>query len=130
MMADGTHARVPSRFVIVDAMKIVIATGIYPPEVGGPSYYAQGLAEALRAAGHDAPVVTYGLLKVLPTGIRHLAYMFRLTPHLFGADAVVALDTFSVALPVVILAQFFRVPVVVRTGGDKQIIGIDEVGMG
>ncbi len=99
-------------------MKIVIATGIYPPEVGGPAYYAQGLSSALRAAGHEAPVVTYGLLKILPTGVRHLAYMSRLTPHMFGADAVVALDTFSVALPVVILARLFRVPVIIRTGGD------------
>jgi hypothetical protein len=99
-------------------MKIVIATGIYPPDIGGPAYYAQGLSGALRAAGHDAPVVTYGVLKALPTGIRHLAYMFRLTPSLIRADAVVALDTFSVALPVVILAQLFRVPVVIRTGGD------------
>lgn len=99
-------------------MKIIIATGIYPPEIGGPAYYAQGLSEALRAAGHHAPVVTYGVFKMLPTGIRHLAYMFRLTPHLFGADAVVALDTFSVAFPVVILAQLFRVPVIIRTGGD------------
>jgi len=118
MMADGTHARVPSRFAIVESMKIVIATGIYPPEVGGPSYYAQGLSRALHAAGHDAPVVTYGVLKRLPTGIRHLAYMFRLAPRLPGADAVVALDTFSVALPVVLLARLFRVPVVIRTGGD------------
>lgn len=99
-------------------MKVVIATGIYPPEVGGPAYYAQGLSGALRAAGHDAPVVTYGMLKILPTGVRHLAYMFRLTPRMFGADAVIALDTFSVALPVVILARLFRVAVIVRTGGD------------
>jgi len=118
MMADGTHARVPSRFAIVDVMKIVIATGIYPPEVGGPSYYAQGLAEALRAAGQHAPVVTYGVLKRLPTGIRHLAYTVKLLPRLIGADAVIALDTFSVALPVVLLARLFRVPVIVRTGGD------------
>src|SRR3989344_3950144 len=118
MMADGTHARVPSRFAIVDVMKIVIATGIYPPEGGGPSYYAQGLAEALRAAGQHAPVVTYGVLKRLPTGIRHLAYTVKLLPRLIGADAVIALDTFSVALPVVLLARLFRVPVIVRTGGD------------
>lgn len=99
-------------------MKIVIATGIYPPETGGPAYYAQGLSGALRAAGHDVHVVTYGLLKILPTGVRHLAYAVRLTPHMFGADAVIALDTFSVALPAVILARLFRVPVIVRTGGD------------
>ena len=99
-------------------MKIVRAAGISPPEGGGPAYYAQGLAEALRAAGHDAPAVTYGLLKILPTGVRHLAYMLRLTPHMFGADAVVVLDTFSVGLPAVLLARLFRTPVIVRTGGD------------
>jgi glycosyltransferase involved in cell wall biosynthesis len=99
-------------------MKIVIATGIYPPEPGGPAYYAKHLADALRAKGHEVPVVTYGSLKRLPMGARHLAYWVRLLPHLWRADVVLALDTFSVALPVVLAAPLFRVPVVIRTGGD------------
>jgi glycosyltransferase involved in cell wall biosynthesis len=99
-------------------MKIVIATGIYPPEVGGPAYYARGLAEALHALGVDTPVVTYGWLKKLPTGVRHIAYLFRLAPHLLHADACIALDTFSVALPSVFLGRAMHVPVIIRTGGD------------
>lgn len=99
-------------------MKIVIATGIYPPEPGGPAYYAKHLAEALREKGHEVPVVTFGALKRLPTGLRHLAYLVRLVPHLWRADVVLALDTFSVALPAVLAAPLFRVPVVIRTGGD------------
>ena len=99
-------------------MKIAIATGIYPPEAGGPAYYAQGLAEALRSKGHAVRTVTYGALKKLPSGVRHFAYLLRLAPKMLRADAVIALDTFSVELPAVIACGILRVPLVIRTGGD------------
>lgn len=99
-------------------MRIVIATGIYPPEPGGPAYYALHLSEALRAQGHKVRVVTYSRLKRLPMGVRHLAYALRLFPRVLGADVVLALDTFSVALPAVLVAPLAGVPVVIRTGGD------------
>lgn len=102
----------------VSAMRIVIATGIYPPEVGGPSYYAIGLAEALRAEGIDVVVSTYGRLKKLPMGVRHIAYFARLLPRLFRADVCIALDTFSVAVPAALACRITRVPLIVRTGGD------------
>ncbi len=99
-------------------MRILIATGIYPPEVGGPAYYAQGLAEAFDRGGHRVDVVTYGVLKKLPIGVRHLAYTLRLLPRMFKADVVIALDTFSVALPAALLCRAFRTPLIIRTGGD------------
>lgn len=99
-------------------MRIVIATGIYPPEVGGPAYYAVGLAEALRTLGHDVSVCTYGVLKRLPSGIRHAAYMLKIAPLLARADVCIALDTFSVAVPSSFVCSVFRVPLIVRTGGD------------
>jgi glycosyltransferase involved in cell wall biosynthesis len=99
-------------------MKIVIATGIYPPEVGGPAYYAKHLADALSDKGEIVDVVTFGQLKRLPTGLRHIAFFFRLLPHLVSAEVVLALDTFSVALPVVVATRFIRRPIVIRTGGD------------
>jgi glycosyltransferase involved in cell wall biosynthesis len=98
-------------------MRILIATGIYPPETGGPAYYAKHLAEALHEQGHEVRVVTYGVLKKLPLGIRHVAYFFRLLPY-FRSDMLLALDTFSVAVPAVALASVFRIPVAIRTGGD------------
>ncbi|MDD2785415.1 MAG: glycosyltransferase family 4 protein [Patescibacteria group bacterium] len=41
-------------------MKLLIATGIYPPEIGGPAGYVKGLATELVARGHSIQVVTYG----------------------------------------------------------------------
>jgi glycosyltransferase involved in cell wall biosynthesis len=99
-------------------MKLVIATPLYPPEIGGPSYYAKGLEESFKKLGHEVAVVAYGSLRKLPTGLSHLAYFFRIFPKLKGADAVIALDTASVALPTFFAAKLRGVPLVIRTGGD------------
>jgi glycosyltransferase involved in cell wall biosynthesis len=99
-------------------MKIVIATGIYPPEVGGPAYYAKGLADAFRNAGHTATVVSYGGLKKLPMGVRHVVYGLALLPRALSADVIIALDTFSVAVPAAAVSIMTRTPLVIRTGGD------------
>jgi glycosyltransferase involved in cell wall biosynthesis len=99
-------------------MKILIVTGIYPPQVGGPAYYAKGLEEALGEAGHETKVVTYGALMRLPAGVRHAAFFVRLLPKLVWADRVIALDTFSVAWPLAWATRLVRVPFVLRTGGD------------
>jgi glycosyltransferase involved in cell wall biosynthesis len=97
---------------------ICIATPLYPPDVGGPSYYAKGLQEALEALGYETRLITYGRLMRLPTGIRHFLYFMRLLPQLLGADKMVVLDTFSAALPAAVASYIIRVPFVVRTGGD------------
>ncbi|RJQ34709.1 glycosyltransferase family 1 protein [Candidatus Parcubacteria bacterium] len=99
-------------------MRLVIATGIYPPDVGGPAYYAEGLAAAFKKAGHSVGVAQYGFLKRLPTGIRHLVYALKLFPAACFADAVIALDTFSVALPAALVCSVTRTPLIIRTGGD------------
>lgn len=99
-------------------MRFLIATGIYPPEIGGPAYYAKNLAEALSAKGHVVDIGTFGSLKTLPTGIRHLALFFKMLPAAASADVVIALDTFSAALPAYFAAKLFRKPIIVRTGGD------------
>ncbi len=98
--------------------KIVIATGVFPPEVGGPAYYSKSLAESLSTSGHDVRVVLYGSLKSWPSGIRHVAYALKLMRHAFGARAIIAFDTYSVGLPAVIASLFTRSPVIVRIGGD------------
>ena len=99
-------------------MRFLIATGIYPPEIGGPAYYAKSLAEALRAKGHSVEVGTFGPLKKFPTGIRHFLFFLQLLPKTSQADVVIALDTFSAAIPAYFAATIFRKPIVVRTGGD------------
>ena len=41
-------------------MKIVLATGIYPPDIGGPATYVHCLAEEFSRKGVGVVVVTYG----------------------------------------------------------------------
>ncbi len=99
-------------------MKVVIATGIFPPEVGGPAFYSKSLSEALSAQGHDVRVVLYGTLKSWPSGLRHALYCFKLMRHAFGATSIIAFDTYSVGLPAVVAGMLMRVPVTIRIGGD------------
>ncbi len=96
---------------------IVIASGIYPPEIGGPAEYAKNLLETLRLQKYSVSLVTYGELKKLPRGLRHVAYFVRLLRHSLDTDYIIALDTFS-ALVGAIIGKIRRVKVVVRIGGD------------
>lgn len=41
-------------------MTVLIATGIYPPDAGGPATYSRALARALVSLGHEVQVVAYG----------------------------------------------------------------------
>jgi len=99
-------------------MKILITTGIYPPQIGGPSFYAQGLAGALERAGHSVRVATFGPFLGFPLGIRHILFFFRHIFSAYWADGIIALDTFSVALPSVWLRTLTKTPLIIRTGGD------------
>lgn len=99
-------------------MKIIIATGIFPPEVGGPAYYSAALRDALEVQGHEVRVVLYGRLKKLPPGVRHLGYFLKLMRHARWAEGIIAFDTFSVGLPAAVAGMLTQRPVVARIGGD------------
>lgn len=99
-------------------MRILIATGIFPPQIGGPAQYAKELAKAFERTGHEVCVKTYRLEHVLPTGIRHLLFFFRILVAMRGVDFVVALDTFSVGMPAVFASRLLHKKIIIRTGGD------------
>lgn len=40
-------------------MRILLATGIYPPDIGGPATYTRTMARALKERGHEVEVVCY-----------------------------------------------------------------------
>lgn len=98
--------------------KILIATGIYPPAIGGPAQYAKELAESFRRHGEEVVVRTYNLEYKLPTGIRHLFYFCKILPAVWQSDLIIALDTFSVGLPAVLASRLLGKKVIIRTGGD------------
>ena len=99
-------------------MKILIATGIYPPDIGGPAQYARGVEEAWKKEGHDVKVLSFRFERKLPTGIRHLYYFLRVLCSLPRANFVFSPDTFSAALPALFACKLFGKKLVIRTGGD------------
>ncbi len=99
--------------------KILISTGIYPPDIGGPAEYAKNLEEEFLRSGHGVVLKTYGKIeRFLPMGIRHLYYFFKIIPAVLMSDFIIALDTLSVGVPTVIASKIFFKKVVIRTGGD------------
>ncbi|PIQ92579.1 MAG: hypothetical protein COV70_00250 [Parcubacteria group bacterium CG11_big_fil_rev_8_21_14_0_20_39_22] len=99
-------------------MRILITTGIYPPAIGGPAQYAKNLSEAFERGGHTVSIRSFSIEKNLPTGLRHLLFLFRIIPSVITSDIVVAFDTFSVGLPSVVVAKLLGKKIVIRTGGD------------
>ena len=99
-------------------MKIIIATGIYPPDIGGPAQYAKNLKAEFEGLGHQVKVLTYQLEKKMPIGVRHLWFFLRCLLTFPRSDLVIALDTFSVGLPAVMAAKIFGKKIIIRTGGD------------
>jgi len=99
-------------------MRIILASGIYPPDVGGHSFYVKHLEESLIKLGHQVEVVLYDDLKKLPTGIRHLLYAWKLWKRAQSADALIGFDTFSVLVPLGLIAPYLHIPIFERAGGD------------
>lgn len=99
-------------------MKVLIATGIYPPQIGGPAHYAQELKKSLEKLGNTVHIATYGIERKIPTGIRHIVYFVRAIFALPGIKCIIALDTLSTGVPAVFAARLTGKKIIVRTGGD------------
>lgn len=122
-----------SHIATLHPMKIILVTGIYPPDIGGPATYSHDLAAELVAQGHNVTVLTY-------TSIYHKTHVqerqwrvidvergklihswFRMAKalrrHAKDADIVYAFSSVSCGIP--ILLSCLRHPKkVLRLGGD------------
>lgn len=102
----------------ITVMKIVLAAGLYPPDIGGPATFAQQLVESLRACSVEVVVVPFREVRHLPLLIRHVVYFFKVLRVSGGSSYIIALDPVSVGLPAVMASRFRFVPCIVRVGGD------------
>ena len=109
-------------------MKVVIASGIWPPDVGGPASNAPEVAEFLLGRGHSVFALTTAerapaedayevrwVRRSLPPGIRHARFAAELARLGRGADVVY---TASVLGRSAVGAEAARVPFVVRLPDD------------
>ncbi len=84
-------------------MNVLIVSGIWPPDVGGPASHAPEAAVELRARGHGVEVVTtadaapapepyavHWVSRRIPVGLRHLATARRIAGAARRADVVYA----------------------------------------
>lgn len=95
-------------------MKIIIAAGIYPPDIGGPATYAEKLSQELKQ-----PVISYSKrLKKYPKGLKHLLYFFCLLWLARNTDVIYAQNVTSAGLPALLAANLLRKKFVLKVVGD------------
>jgi len=91
-----------------DKQKILIATPLFPPDIGGPATYSAILLEELPRHDLIVEVVSFGQVRKLPKIIRHIAYGWLLIRKIKGIDIIYAQDPVSVGLPAMMVAKIFR----------------------
>lgn len=114
--------------------KIILAAGVFPPDIGGPATFAKLLAEELPKHNCDISIVTYGERRADSNGykiyfvsreqnifFRYLKYFWQVYKLSKDVDVVYAFDIMSVGLPCA-LVKLLRptIKFIVRLGGDFQ----------
>src|SRR3989339_116339 len=99
-------------------MKILICTGIYPPDFGGPATYSKLLFDELPKKGIEVEVLSFGEVRHLPKIIRHFAYFLKTLKKGKEVDLIYAQDPVSVGLPSVLVAKILGKKFVLKMVGD------------
>ena len=99
-------------------MNVLIATGLYPPEIGGPATYVKMLEAELPQHEVVLQVLPFTVVRTYPKAVRHAVYTWKLWRLSRRSDIVFALDPVSVGLPAAIVATLRRRPFLLRLGGD------------
>jgi len=118
--------------MVFKRMRILIASGIYPPDIGGPASFSRALAAELSRRGHQPSVVCYGgadtktnegwPVYVVPKKIIALLRYFFFAWHVFwrgrSSDIVFLQGPVSEGLPGVIGGLLACKPIVMKIVGD------------
>ncbi len=112
-------------------MKIILATPLYPPEIGGPATYVKELAQRLREK-YEIVIVAYAstsekipgttlitVSKRRPLPVRLLKYTITLFHAARGAEVIYVQNAAAAGLPAIIVGKLRRIPVVVKFVGDE-----------
>jgi glycosyltransferase involved in cell wall biosynthesis len=98
--------------------KLTIATGIFPPSIGGPATYSKLMLDELPKKGIDVNIATFDAVRRYPKVLRHLLFFVIVFRKSFMSDVVLAQDTVSVGLPTLLSCKILRKKFIVRVPGD------------
>lgn len=114
--------KVSSNLIVINKPKrILVATGIYPPAVGGPATYSKLLKEELPKYSKDkvrAIILNFGEVNQWPKIIRHIIYFFKALYRGRYCEVIYAQDPVSVGLPALWAAKILRKPFLLKIVGD------------
>jgi len=113
-------------------MNILITTGIFPPDIGGPATYVKNIADEFTRQDHIVRVITYSNQKMedkeeyeifrIKRGRnklwRYLKYFFTVLRRASWADVIYVQDAVSAGLPTVYANIFLRKKIVLKVVGD------------
>lgn len=113
--------------------RILIATGIFPPDIGGPATYSKTLLDELPKHGIGVKILSFGSVRHWPKLIRHFVYFFKVLILGIKVDIIFAQDPVSVGLPSAIAAKILGKRFALKVVGDYaweqgvQRFGVKEV---
>ncbi|MDD4900798.1 MAG: glycosyltransferase [Patescibacteria group bacterium] len=109
-------------------IKILIATGIYPPDIGGPATMIKALAEALKKS-FDIKIITYAdahsspdeIVRVKKSGkfLKYLIYFCKMLRLAKRADILYITETYSVGYFAYLIKKITGKKYIVRFAGDS-----------
>ena len=112
-------------------MKIILATPLYPPEIGGPATYTKELAELLKS-DHEITIVAFASTsekvpgtklvtvskrRLLP--IRLIKFTWALWREARQADVIYVQNAVAAGLPALIAGKLSHTPIVLKFVGDE-----------
>lgn len=115
---NGISKKYENLFNLASNPKVLIATGIFPPDIGGPATYSKILLDELPKRGINAKILSFGSVRKLPKIVRHFAYFCRTLKMSRSADVIFAQDPMSVGLPAALVAKFLRKKFLLKIVGD------------
>lgn len=113
-------------------MHVILATGIFYPDVGGPAIHVRKIGEALRGRGHRVTVISYGestgaesfQFNVIRISRKHsaparwLRYLLAVCARARRADVLYAFNLTTAGVPVFFAGKIFRKKIIIRVAGD------------
>lgn len=114
-------------------MKIVIAAGIYPPDIGGPATYSELIAQEFTKKGIGIEIICYGnkqftddnqKFKIVRISRKHIRavrywlYLWNLLKIAKEADIIYAQGPVNSGLPAMLVSRILNKKFVVKVVGD------------